>query len=205
MPSFSREQCLALAVNESISSAAPAHEVFCWHCCHPFTGASIPLPIAYNDRSQVWKTTGAFCSWECAKAWNWDSGAGYRSGLRGQLLTLLRKRVTGTLSRTISAPPRAALAVFGGTLSIQEFRAKASAGIIVEMLPEKMVPLECIIHERKVEAKRASTAAGPNLSEGVDFASSTQKNETLRLKRSKPMPSTTDVLARTMGLEISNR
>ena len=87
-------------------------------------------------------------------------------------------------------------------MSIEEFRAKSPNGIIVEKLPEKMVPLESIVNERRIEAKRVSTAPGPNLKETVDFADAVQKNETLRLKRPRPMPSSSDVLARTMGLEI---
>ena len=212
-----RDECLALAIHKDSRVSEKTEivkSVLCYHCCHPFEGIAIPLPVEYNERTQAWKTTGSCCSWGCAKAWNWDAGSGYRSGIRGQLLTLLRKRMTKpqpgklTLRQVtahlgiVPAPPRSCLAAFGGTMSIEEFRAKSPNGIIVEKLPEKMVPLESIVNERRIEAKRVSTAPGPNLKETVDFADAVQKNETLRLKRPRPMPSSSDVLARTMGLEI---
>ena len=87
-------------------------------------------------------------------------------------------------------------------MTIEEFRAKSDQGIIVSKLPQKMVPLETIIHERKVEAKKVASAPGPNLRQEIDMTTTTQKNETLRLKRPRPMPSNSDVLARTMGLEF---
>lgn len=206
--SVSRESCLALAIHTDSRVPELADNVastLCWHCCHAFSGLAIPLPVDYNERTQKWKMTGSFCSWACAKAWNWDLGGGgnYRSGIRGQLLAFLKKKTTGTLGRGIvPAPPRSCLKVFGGTLTIDEFRSVSSDGIIIEKLPEKMVPLHQIVNERRVEAKRVETAPGPNMQEAVDFGDATQKNETLRLKRPRPMPSSSDVLARSMGLEI---
>lgn len=159
--------------------------------------------MAHNHNTGVWKTVGTFCSWECAKAWNWDAGNGYRSGIRSELLTLLRKRTVQKLSHIAPAPPRACLKVFGGSMTIEEFRAQSSNGIIVDVLPEKMIPMEHIVHARRIEMHKRASTKGPNLEESVDFAGAVQKNETLRLKRPKPMPSSSDVLARTMGLEIS--
>lgn len=203
----SRDECLALAVHPDAREARPkkvaTHDLYCWHCCHPFDGDGIPMPVTYDSRRDVWKTEGTFCSFACAKAWNWDLGSGYRSAIRGELLTLFRKRTTGSFGRIVPAPPRSCLAVFGGTMTIDEFRAKSVSGIVVRRLPEKMVPLECIVHERKVQAKKAANAPGPDLQENVDFGAATQKNETLRLKRPRPKPSNSDVLAKTMGLEIS--
>ena len=74
--------------------------------------------------------------------------------------------------------------------------------MIVAQLPERMVPLEQVIHERKVQEKREAVAPGPDMEQNVNLTASTQKNETLRLKRPRPMPSSSDVLARTMGLEF---
>jgi hypothetical protein len=203
----SRDDILALAISGNATPKArlPSAKAspWCWHCCHPIPDVAVPLPVAYDTRRDTWTVRGAFCSWGCAKAWNWDAGAGYRSALRGQLLTLLRKRTTGTLTGTVPAPPRETLAVFGGTLSIEEFRSKSDSRLIVDVLPHKLVPLEYIVHQRKVEAKRAADAPKPDMAESVDFAGAVQKNETLRLKRPKPMPSSSDVLARTMGLQIT--
>lgn len=203
-----REECLALAVHPDSRSAQQKKAVdisgiYCWHCCHPFDGKGIPMPMNYDSRRNLWKTYGTFCSFGCAKTWNWDMGCGYRSALRGQLLTLFRKKTTGNLGRITPAPPRTCLSIFGGTMSIDEFRSKSDSGIVVQQLPERMVPMEFIVHQRKVEAKKAASAPGANLQEVVDFGGATQKNETLRLKRPRPKASNSDILAKTMGLEIS--
>jgi hypothetical protein len=156
--------------------------------------------MAYDDKRKTWKTMGTFCSFACIKAYNCDNSN--PNGVRNMFMTLFKKRMTGKLTPTIPAPPRRCLRVFGGTMTIDEFRAKAADGIIVSKLPPKMVPMETIIHERKVEAKKVAARPGPNLHTEVDLSTTTQKNETLRLKRPRPMPSTSDVLARTMGLEF---
>jgi hypothetical protein len=118
------------------------------------------------------------------------------------LLALLRKRTTGKLEHIVPAPPRCCLKVFGGTMTIEEFRAKSVNDIVVSKLPPNMIPFETIIHERQVNAKRQSTVPGPNLEQSVDLSLTTQRNEAFRLKRPRPMPSSSDVLARTMGLEF---
>jgi len=200
---ITRDDCLCIAVGQNPHAVEPKEsDIWCWHCSHPFLGHAVPLPIKYDSRTQVWKTIGTFCSWGCAKAWNWDSGIGYRSGIRGELLTLLKKRTIGKLERTVPAPPRTCLRVFGGTLTIQEFRKQSTAGIITECLPEKMIAIETVVHSRRVENARKAAVRGPDLKETVNFEGTMQKNETLRLKRPKPMPSSNDVLARAMGLEI---
>jgi hypothetical protein len=199
---------LALGFQLEFKAAPPKLEkiensdIWCWHCCHPFSNPKVVLPVSYDEVKQLWKTTGAFCSWACAKAYNMDSKANYNN-TRGQLLALLKKKMTGKLSRIVPAPPRMCLRVFGGTMSIDEFREK-STDTTVTIFPPKMIPFEQIIHERKIQAKRDAMEPGPDLQQSLELAGSGgAKNETLRLKRPRPMPSSSDVLARTMGLEIS--
>jgi hypothetical protein len=176
--------------------------VWCWHCCHPFDGVGVPLPTHYDDRRDVWKTKGTFCSFACAKAYNNGDG-GPRSSIAGMLLALFKKRTTGTLARIIAAPPRRTLRVFGGSLSIREFRAKADDGIVITELPPRMVPIETIIEERKAAARRVRPRPAPDLTAAVDLSESpAAKNDMLRLRRPKPMPSDTNILARTMGLTL---
>lgn len=202
----SRDECLRLAVSQVVAQpvhSIPKEHVLCWHCCHSFDGLGFELPIAYDERRDTFKTLGRFCSFSCCKAYNYDTAAGRKDGDRSNLLSLMKKKITGKLTPTIPAPPRCCLRAFGGTMTIEEFRSKSDQGIIVSQLPLKMVPLETIIHERKIEAKKAAIAPGPNLRQEVDLTTTVaKKNETLRLKRPRPMPSNSDVLARTMGLEF---
>lgn len=192
------------ASSKGLHERTPVSAVWCWHCCHPFAGTPIPLPLAYDDRRHVFRTKGTFCSFACAKAYNTDDG-GYRSSIAGFLLTLLKKKTTGTLQGIVPAPPRRCLAVFGGSLSIEEFRQKSKDGVILDELPPRVVAFESIIAERHHAAKRARPTPLPDLTTALSFADDAGgpvKNETLRLRRPCPMPSNTNVLARTMGLTV---
>ena len=184
------------------NGSATTSGIWCWHCCHPFEGKGVPLPIAYDERRDTWKTKGIFCSFACAKGYNTDDG-GVHSSIVGQLLALLHKRMSGTFSSIVPAPPRRTLKIFGGTLSIEEFRAKSKMGIIIHDLPPRMVPLETILADRKACTRRTRPRQAEDLTETIDFADvSASRNETLRLRRPRPMPSDTNVLARTMGLTL---
>jgi len=102
--------------------ASPLH---CWWCCHPWEGPDVHLPIRYDDRTHVFVTQGHFCSFECAKAYALD-GAKARYGEILQNLALMRKHVYGKYTPLWPAPKRQTLAIFGGPLTIEEFRKSAS-------------------------------------------------------------------------------
>jgi len=189
--------------------------IWCFHCCHAFDGEPVRLPTNHDPRTDVWTYTGTFCSWSCAKSWNHADGRDYRSGIRGQLLTLLKKRTTGTLSRTVPAPPRVCLKVFGGTMTIEEFRASSQPpdAVIISVLPQKLVPIDAVFHQRRADARRA--VSRPDLEQRVDLGDTSsssrdqaqhqpppQKNEMLRLERRKPRTSATNTLASSMGLQF---
>jgi len=144
----------------------------------------IPLPISYNDRTMSWKYIGQFCSWGCAKGYALD-----QQKLEWcHVLAMLRRRVVGgVFSSIVPAPPRRCLSVFGGTMGLDEFRAKSGDGVIVGHLPPRMMPLEQITTQRHVTPtslgilgnKRSS-----DISMSTRMATTTDpKNETLRLKR----------------------
>lgn len=196
---MNRDDCLALAIcgGHVHSAPAPASQL-CYHCCHAIEGTPVPMPVAFRRKTQEWKTEGWFCSWGCMARFNNDSNH-RRKGERSMLIALMRHKTTGELGQVVSAPPRTCLQAFGGSMTIEEFRAQSPNGLEVEILPPKLIPLESVIHARKVEARPALG----NLQQQVDLSTaSAPKNETLRLKRPRPMPSSSDVLTRTMGLEI---
>lgn len=90
--------------------------VNCWWCCHPFEWESLHFPYAF--KSNLFYTTGHFCSWECMKAYAID-----RNKLNEcELISLMKKRMEGKLTPTNRAPSRYILKLFGGTVSIDEFR-----------------------------------------------------------------------------------
>jgi hypothetical protein len=97
--------------------------IWCWNCCHPFDSVPVPIPHMYDDRRNVLMSCGCFCSWSCAERHVLEGKDGEYSCT---MLTLLRLKVLGGLGTQRmgirAAPPRTALAVFGGKLSIEQFR-----------------------------------------------------------------------------------
>lgn len=113
----------------------------CWWCCYPFDWESLHFP--YSFKSNVFHTTGHFCSWECMKAYALDKD------FTGQCeyITLMRKRMEGKISHTRKAPSRYSLQMFGGTLTIEEFRGLDSP--IVVKIPGEIFQQHVIIKEDK--------------------------------------------------------
>lgn len=106
-------------------------DVCCWWCSHKFDTLPIGLPEKYYDKT--FHVIGYFCSFNCAMAHNlslndhkiWD---------RNSLLYHMRNKIYNSiypnydikkLDDIISAPPKSMLKMFGGKLSIEEFRDKS--------------------------------------------------------------------------------
>lgn len=177
-------------------------DLWCWYCCHPFQGAPLPLPIKYDDRRDVFHVMGTFCSWACMKAHNLES-ASYMKSVIANTITLFHKRCTGQLRGVRPAPPRVALRVFGGNMSIEEFRAASGKPVEFAVLPPRMIVHEQAIQEidltAPVRTKRGQQPA--DLAAAVvSFKDVSTKNETLRLKRPKPLQNNRNLLERTMGI-----
>lgn len=109
-------------------------EIACWYCCHGFDTVPIPLPVAYDERRNVFSTMGWFCSFDCCKSFNLERNSVNRDRCC-TLLSLFRSKIRAKelgraplSARTASAygikgaPVRRKLAMFGGPLSIEEFR-----------------------------------------------------------------------------------
>lgn len=98
-------------------------DVCCWWCCHKFDNSPCTLPIKYNDLKKSYEFIGIFCSWNCTKAYN-NYKNDYKKYERGQLITLLVKQLGGIESAISikSAPYRECLKMFGGYMSIEDFR-----------------------------------------------------------------------------------
>lgn len=178
-------------------------DTLCWHCCHGFDTQPIPIPIAYDDRKDTFTVSGVFCSFACGKAYNLDDrGGGYRRGINAVLITAFRKRCTGILGPIKMAPPRMLLKSFGGSMTIDDFR-NASETYAFRSLPPRMVIQEHVFEQQARAAALAQSqkpAFAPTAA--VDFKDAIATNETLKLKRPKPMQKDRNVLERTMGINV---
>lgn len=174
--------------------------VWCWWCCHPFDGVPIPLPTRYDEGADVFDVRGIFCCWGCVKAYNHEH-TGYRRGIVENLITLLHKRLMGRIERIKSSPPRCALEVFGGSMSIDQFR-NVPANQTYRVLPQNMIPR--IPNMVQFDAQEYTpTPSYKQHDTPVDFERVTSKSEPLRLKRMKPTVNHKNTLEKVMGISTS--
>lgn len=185
-------------IRRSNSTWSASTDVWCWWCCHPFDGISIPLPVSYNEKSDVFDVTGVFCCWGCVKAYN-HTHTGYRRGIVENLITLLHKRLMGRIESIKSSPPRVALSVFGGPLTIDQFR-NVPANQTYTILPQNMIMR--FPNMVQYDAKDHHQTP-PFVDASVDFKRATAKNEPLRLKRTRPMVNHKNTLEKVMGISIA--
>lgn len=115
-------------------------DVCCWHCCHSFETVPISIPriMSQSDKSTYYEVYGVFCSVNCAKKFVLER----KSYDQQQVLMQLHEMccsVFGIPSIDVftakEAPPRFFLKMFGGNLSIEEFREKSLTTRTVLVMP----------------------------------------------------------------------
>lgn len=149
----------------------------CWWCVHPFPGpVALHMPIQYDDKLKKFTTMGEFCSWSCMKAYAHDMNFA-KSYEYQSLISMMCMKANGKYQPILKAPKRQALKMFGGSLSIEEFRATSNANHPVR-LPNEM-------HMYCEEHKRDEPAA-PDAS--------------LKLKRDKPLQRAASKLEQALGI-----
>ena len=172
----------------------------CWWCCHGIDSQILRLPYKYDAKTDRFSMMGQFCSWECMKAWNMDS-KNIHSPEINQFITLYKKRVLGKITPTQRAPSRYALKLFGGTMSIEEFR-KGMSDKWVTLPNINFHPL--IINKykeiTKIDKKKQSVIITEE-SKIDDINNSESTTDDLRLKRPIPLKKAKNNLETLMGLK----
>ena len=91
----------------------------CWNCCHSFPNRIEGLPIKYVDN--IFYTYGNFCSLECATRYCFDNLNNDAAEIYS--ITNLYNIIINNNNKEIKcAPHRLTLDIFGGRLSIDEYR-----------------------------------------------------------------------------------
>lgn len=91
-------------------------DVYCFWCCHGFEGQPCVLPQACID--DVWRVYGNFCSPSCGLSYLMNETMD--THIRWERIALLSRLYGG--ERIYPAPSRECLAVFGGVMTIDEYR-----------------------------------------------------------------------------------
>lgn len=165
---------------------------WCWWCCHPFEGPELHMPIKYDEPRKRFTTMGTFCSWGCMKAYNIDR-AGPKYGEYQMMITLMRKHAYGRIESYTSAPKRQCLKVFGGTMSIDEFRGCKDPPFV--QMPNQLL---MVCHQGPSDQKKEMQASSENKMNSINNA--TGQTEQLKLKRSKPLKREESALEKSLGI-----
>lgn len=166
----------------------------CFWCCHTFSWKSCLIPTHYDVYTNQYTAEGHFCSPECALAWTYtdntltDSQRWLRHSLIQSMYSDLYK--SGDLK---PAPDKRVLRLFGGTLSIEQYRRYVKEG--GAPLKIAMPPIRLYMPSINTQATTRDIKSYVALSSDTVSKASQQ----LRLKRSKPVHSTTQTLDKCMS------
>lgn len=176
--------------------------LICWWCVHALPQKPcIHLPIKYDDRLDRFTTTGNFCSWQCAKAYALDMNTA-KSGEIQSFLAIMRRKAFGRHVPLWPAPKRQFLKCFGGIMTIEEFR---SYGGLVEP-PQLHFPIENQVQPIFSNTSTETAARTAGSSQTVDtgrlraIENASGQQDTLKLKRNKPLARTASKLESTLGI-----
>lgn len=169
----------------------------CYWCCHTFTHRPVVLPT--RDTGEYLQVMGNFCSPECACAYLFDMRQD--SHTRWEQLALLY-RVYGEAchGKIHPAPARACLSLFGGSLSIQEYRSLiVSQKIRIDVHLPPMVSILSTMDTKPIDFYDSGLTK--NVSETINDRLQ-KAEEVLRLRRTKPLKAWESTLDACINLRI---
>ena len=137
------------------------NDPYCQWCCHSFDNNKYVLPLCY--RKKKYETYGCFCSPSCAAAFNFSESPPDLSWDRYALLNNIYNSDTSDFDQIKVASSRESLAIFGGPLSIEEFRSNNLGS--VENMVSLMPP---IVHISKIHHNVNSLKLGRQEKNKVD-------------------------------------
>tara|TARA_A100001037_G_C15095679_1_gene611356 strand:- start:868 stop:1632 length:765 start_codon:yes stop_codon:yes gene_type:complete len=110
--------------NNNISNEINNNEKYtngklCWNCCHTFMNIVEGLPIKYVDN--IFYTYGNFCSLECATRYCFDNLNNDAPEIYS-IINLYNIIVNNKKTEIKCAPHKLTLDIFGGPLTIEQYR-----------------------------------------------------------------------------------
>lgn len=131
--------CLDFEDNLSCFTWPSSSTILCHNCCFSFDGVPVPLPQSYDALRKVYHCRGNFCSWQCSKAYNIRQTPPSGRGNRNMYIAILAHKTWAKYRENLDSGalenletyalyciqpslPREALKVFGGDMTIEEYR-----------------------------------------------------------------------------------
>jgi len=169
--------------------------IHCYWCCHKFENAPFGIPLKYiNNKFHVF---GCFCSLECAAAYNFNSKESQDEiWERNNLINHIASKI-GCQGRIKAAPTRLSLSIFGGHLSITEFRNYCNT---TKMMNINFPPMMTLTQQ--IEEVNASDMNNDFKYIPVDTDRINKYKEKITLKRNKPINAHENTLDHAMNLKF---
>jgi len=169
----------------------------CFWCCHTFHNTPFGVPTKYvNGKFSVF---GCLCSIECAAAYNFYSNETKHDVWESyNLLNLLSRKINGSDIVKL-APPRHALKMFGGYMSIEEFRAHCKSNKIINTHTYPMVAMIQQLEEVNDDEQYCNRK---NMFVPVDKQKLLLLESKVKLERTKPLFTSKNTLDHSMNLKV---
>lgn len=154
---------------------------YCWWCCHSFNWTPCALPENYiKNKFYVY---GCFCSFNCVASYNFSLNDN-DMWERYSLLNLMYCKINEKKFIKISlAPPREILRIFGGYMSIEEFRENCYTNDKnFKILKPPLISIIPKIEENNYNINKNKISYIPVNKELIERA-----ENTIKLKRDKPI------------------
>jgi len=182
---------------EEIKALPDRVDAACFWCCHIFDHKPIVLPI--RDQGDYIQVQGNYCSPECAMSYLFDMQQD--SYARWEQLSLLNRLYGQAVGGPIKpAPPRTVLKLFGGPMSIQEYRNIVRQGTLrVDIHLPPMVSLLATMDTKPIDFYDVSLTK--NVMETVKERLA-KAEEVLKLKRTKPLKAWESTLDACINLKV---
>ena len=176
-------------------------EIACFWCAHSFSWQ--PSIIPEREEKGVYRVYGNFCCPNCCMAYLLHESLD--THVRWERIALLH-RLYGNLyssGRIFPSPTRESLKLFGGPMSIQQYRGTVAQGKVrVDLQTPPMVSILGSIDTKPIDFYDSSMkhTISPLLGEVVPKA-----EEGLRLKRSKPLKEKESTLDSVLKIAIKSK
>ena len=166
----------------------------CWWCCHETT-SNLELPVKYFLNTNTFTTRGNFCSWSCMKSFAKNQYPTYVMGRVCENITLMRKKMYGVITPIKPAHDRYLLEMFGGTMTIEEFR----EGLLIDKGESTF-----IVNKSEFGTKEMPICTKIHDLNKINLINNTNaNNEPLRLKRTKPLKRDSNLMS-ALGISVNN-
>jgi len=170
--------------------------IHCWWCCHSFNDIPCALPEYY--KKEKFYVNGCFCSFNCCASYNFSRNDD-AMWERYSLLNLMYKKLYNKNFVKINlAPPRETLKMFGGFLSIEEFKEFSIRNDKTFNIIKP--PLISIIP--KIEENIYINKTTKNINQNTNESILNKTQNTLKLKRNKPITNPNSTLQSFMDFKI---